>query len=446
MAQNSVTVMGSVTPCSGVSYPVWIFSGPGTTPAVDTVINTTVNCTYSYTFFPNNTSGGITVLLSCDGGITWAISDSAIYTIDPNLVDTLVMNLGCGVPNCQASFNMQQAIDGNTPIPWQMTTTNTSTGGGPLTFTWWMPDGSASYLAEPGFTFGQSGVYGICLTISADNGNCTSTLCDTVIVDSMGYISTSAIWYDCSGLLWGTNLPGTSCTDSLGNNGIWSTACMCIANIPPCVAGFLATQAYDTTGSGGVEPIPNNVWIYNLSSGGNGSYQFVWEFGDGDSSNVAYPTHEYAGPGPYTLCLTMYSGGCTDTYCDSVSIDANGILNGMVIDGHPADQDQRTNGFTLNVLQPTPAGIEQVPAFADLRLWPNPAQTELNLSFNNTLYGAVSVKVIDPTGRLVIGEEHNLALGRNTLRLNTAVLQPGLYVVRIGNDAHSLTHRFMKVN
>ncbi len=389
MAQNTVTVEGSVTPCNGTGYLIYIFSDPSTTPVIDTVINTTPSCTYSFTFHPINSSDGIWVLLSCDGGITYADQDSTVFNANP--IDSVVVNLSCGgTPDCLG-------IPGGPNLPG--TACTDSIAGGVNTGIW--------------------------------SPNCICQLDSGVV--------------DCLGIPGGPNQPGTSCTDALGNTGIWSAACACIANVAPCHAGFLATQAYDSTATGGVEPIPNNVWIYNLSSGGNGSYQFLWNFGDGDTSNVAYPTHDYAGPGPYTLCLTLYSGGCTDTYCDSISIDANGLLNGMVIDGHHANPDHRTNGFTLNVLQPTPAGIEEVPAFADLRLWPNPAQTELNLSFNNTLTGAVSVTVIDPSGRMVIDEGHNLVAGSTTLQLNTGNLDPGLYMVRIGNAAHSLTHRFMKI-
>jgi len=445
MAQNSITVMGSVTPCNGVSYPLWIVGEPDITPAIDTVIYTTVNCTYSYTFHPINDWGGIAVRLSCDNGLTWGAADSAFYTV--NTYDTLVVNPSCGVPSCQASFTVQQAMNGGTPIPWQMTTTNTSTGGNPLTFSWWMPDGSTNYLAEPSYTFAQPGIYGICLALTADNGNCTSTFCDTVVVDSLGHISTNAVWYDCTGLLWGPNTPGTPCTLAEGE-GTWNSACVCVANEPaPCHANFYTIQAYtdSTTDPGGSEPIPNEVWVWNLSTGGNGDAQYLWNFGDGSSSTDAYPTHEYDGPGPWDLCLTITTGTCTDSYCDSVSVDENGILNGMVIEGHPASQNQRTNGFTLNVQQPAATGIVEPTAIADLRLFPNPAQNELNLIFNNALSGTVSVTVIDPSGRVVISEDHNLSTGSATLQLNTGSLEPGLYMVRIGNAAHSVTHRFMKL-
>jgi PKD repeat protein len=338
---------------------------------------------------------------------------------------------------------------GNTPTPWQITTTNTSTGVAPIDYQWWLPDGSQSNDVNPGFTFSQPGVYGICLTILSDSGYCTSTFCDTIVVDSMGYVSTNTVWYDCTGQVWGPNVPGTPCTTALGQ-GTWTSDCVCVLDTTPetCQANFYVIQAYtDSTNNpgGGSEPIPNEVWVWNLSTGGNGDAQYLWSFGDGSSSTEAYPTHEYDGPGPWNLCLTIATGNCTSTYCDSVSVDANGMLNGMVIDGHTAASNHRTNGFTLNVQQPATSGITETPAIADLRLWPNPAQNELNLSFSNAWSGTASVTVIDPSGRLVISEDRNLTAGSNTILLKTGSLEPGLYMVRIGNAAHSVTHRFMKV-
>jgi PKD repeat protein len=284
--------------------------------------------------------------------------------------------------------------------------TSCSTGGSaPFTYTWNFFTGATETGNPITHAFPGPGVYTVCLTVQDAGGNACNT-CDSLVVGADGTINPS--------------------------------------NPTPCHANFWAVQAYDSTASGGVEPILNEVWVYNLSTGGNGSYQFLWNFGDGSTSTDVFPTHDYDGPGPWALCLTVYSGSCTDTYCDSVGVDENGILNGMVIDGHHADNNHRTNGFTLNVIQPTPTGIPEAPAIADLRLWPNPAQNELNLSFNNSLTGTVSVTVIDPSGRRVIDEAHTLSLGANTLQLNTGTLDPGLYMVRIGNAVHSVTHRFMK--
>ena len=534
-AQNLVTVIGSVSPCNAIPYPVRIFSDPGTLPLIDTTIYTTAtNCSYSFSFNPITTSGGIVAMTSCDGGITWGTADSASYSAP---VDTLIMLLNCGggPANCQAAFTFQQAMGGGALIPWQMTTTNQSTGPAPILYNWWLPDGSASTAAQPNFTFTQAGVYGICLTIST--ANCSSVVCDTVVVDSAGYISAQPVWYDCLGTLWGPNTPGTPCDDNnpMTNNDTWSANCVCGGNggafdclgipggsnmpgtactdttflgiftgtwsancvcqpdssnttdclgivngpnlpgtacaepsgatgtwdanctcIPDssttaCNANFWVIQAYDST-STGVEPIPNEVWVWNLSTYlGNGPYQFLWSFGDGTSSTEAYPTHVYANGGPFTLCLTMSNANCTSTYCDTLSVDANGILNQLVIGGDHGTVGQssgsgsRSEGFTLNVIQQIPTSISETPAFADLKAWPNPVLNELNLTFNTSENGTVPVTVIDPSGRTVINGTQRLSAGSNTLRIPTSNLEPGLYMVRIGNDAHSISQRFMKV-
>lgn len=48
--------------------------------------------------------------------------------------------------------------------------------------------------------------------------------------------------------------------------------------------------------------------------------QYHWSFGDGDTSNVADPTHTYATNGTYYVCETVYNASGSNTYCDSVHI------------------------------------------------------------------------------------------------------------------------------
>ncbi|HQV39998.1 MAG: T9SS type A sorting domain-containing protein [Flavobacteriales bacterium] len=621
MAQTPyyVVVYGQVANCTPNTL-VTIQTQAGTLPAQTLTTSVNANCSFSAMVNVDSPSGGILAWSSCGNGTASMDSGSYVFST-PFDSASIQLNLSCGgvIDPCDASFTVQQAMNGNSPIPWQMTTTNTSTGAAPIMYQWWMPNGSSSAAAEPTFTFTQSGVYGICLTITT--GNCTSVLCDTVVVDSMGYISNNSIWYDCQGVLWGPNTPGTSCddgnpatsndtwsaacqcvgqgggmldclgipggfnlpgtacadstgsgnttgtwdancicqpdsgiTDCLGivngpnfpgtpcddgnpatSNDTWSAACQCVgqgggmldclgipggSNLPGtacadstwsgnitgiwdancscqpdsgitdclgivngpnfpgtscttpaggigtwsaacvcmedssgsgCNADFWPIQAYDSTATGGMEPIPNEVWVWNLSSGGNGNYQFFWDFGDGSGSTDAYPTHVYNSDGPWLLCLTMTSANCTDTYCDTISVDANGILNELVISSgggnveHEGTFGTRSEGFTLNVIQHIPTGITEVPAFAELKAWPNPVLNELNLTFNTSVSGTVPVTVIDPSGRTVITASQNLTTGSNTFRISTDDLGPGLYMVRIGNDARSITQRFMKV-
>ncbi|MCB0780269.1 MAG: PKD domain-containing protein, partial [Flavobacteriales bacterium] len=358
---STLYVTGTIAGCNGstlVNVQDW-----WTQPNLDTTFSTGANCNYVFAYDPTSPQFGyVTISYSCDGGLTWYTdsvnySFSGAFTVQQNgncqgaLVDCLGVpggsalpgtpcndgnpmtysdtwdnNCNCtGIPmsNCQADFTVQQTA------PWQIATVNNSTGVPPIDHLWWLPDGSQSTATNPSFTFTQAGVYGICLTITADSGYCTSVMCDTVVVDSSGMINTNPVWYDCLGTLWGPNMPGTACTDSLPSggtfSGVWSANCVCVSNgltdclgIPggpnmpgtpcddgnpvtsndmwdancnctgsvnaPCQADFWVIQAYTTDSLLGPVPIPNELWLWNLSNGGSGTYSYLWDFGDGTTS------------------------------------------------------------------------------------------------------------------------------------------------------------------
>ncbi len=45
---------------------------------------------------------------------------------------------------------------------------------------------------------------------------------------------------------------------------------------------------------------------------------WLWEFGDGVTSNEQNPLHTYQEEGTYLVCLTIEGDSCNDTFCDSV--------------------------------------------------------------------------------------------------------------------------------
>jgi PKD repeat protein len=182
--------------------------------------------------------------------------------------------------------------------------------------------------------------------------------------------------------------------------------------------------------------------VWNLSTGGNGNLAYSWNFGDGTSSNEAYPTHTYDGNGPYNLCLTiMDNNGCNDTFCDSVSINGDGIYEGMVV--HAED---RQEGFTINVQQPVASGVQEVVASGSIATWPNPAVDELNVAVVSGMKGFVTVTITDLDGRTVKTERTSLGGGRNQLRIATSGLNAGLYMLRITDGSTNLSQRFVKTN
>ncbi len=79
----------------------------------------------------------------------------------------------------------------------------------------------------------------------------------------------------------------------------------------PC-AGFQACFVPSGVGSSSV--------FFNNCSPNEGSSQFVWSFGDGAESTLTAPTHEFAAPGEYEVCLTAYWQDCVDSTCTIITV------------------------------------------------------------------------------------------------------------------------------
>ncbi|MBL7646656.1 MAG: PKD domain-containing protein [Candidatus Hydrogenedentes bacterium] len=116
---------------------------------------------------------------------------------------------------------------------------------------WNFGDGSHSTARNPEHTFAAPGVYDVSLTVSTQLGNSTTTESDFVVVRPAASFSASP----------------TSGKDSL------------------------LVQFTDTTVAGSVEL---QTWD--------------WNFGDGATSRLQSPSHRYAGPGTYTVALTVGTG------------------------------------------------------------------------------------------------------------------------------------------
>ena len=299
-----------------------------------------------------------------------------------------------------------------------------------------------------------------CIGFQANNYDCLGVLggsaipgstCAEINGDSTAFVGiwdyfcvcrpdSNNIQYDCLGNLGGTALPGTPCTiPGTILDGIWSNSCVCEPNNLPCQADFWVLQAYGADSL----PVPYELWVWNLSSGGSGIFTYSWDFGDNTSSTDPYPTHTYSGNGPYVLCLTIAdNANCTSVHCDSISIDPNGIYGGVL-----GGEGDRTDGFTINVQNPSAiTNVSELDANQDIVAWPNPTEGELNIAMTNNLSGTVDVTITDLNGRVVLNETRRLINGKNQLRLSTENLGAGMYMVRIGNGTENVSVRFVKAN
>ena len=71
----------------------------------------------------------------------------------------------------------------------------------------------------------------------------------------------------------------------------------------------------------------STIKFLNQSHGTSLTYE--WTFGDGETSTVKNPTHDYLTEGIFTVCLTVTdANGCTDVYClDDYVVIANPVAN-----------------------------------------------------------------------------------------------------------------------
>jgi PKD repeat protein len=253
---------------------------------------------------------------------------------------------------------------------------------------------------------------------------------------------------DCLGIPGGPNTVGTACTDpATGTAGFWNSDCLCIPDTAntACEANFWVLQAYTTSNEGDTTttvPVPNEVWVWNLTSGGEAPYTYLWSFGDGTSSVDPYPTHFYASGGTYQLCLTIAdAAGCTSVHCDTITVDENGMYSGMVIDGRPG---MLRNGFTLNVIAELPTAVAERKVVDEVALWPNPVEDVIGLAFTSNRSASLSLRIVDLNGREVRTSNSAVNAGNNRHSINVSDLVAGIYLLQISDGTHSTSRRFVK--
>ena len=476
----SVTVMGNVAGCTPGGF-VNIQTTQNTLPDVDIDVPLNGNCSYAVTLYMDSPVGVFQVSTPCGGAVQTATGNYAVNAFDSLFVQ---VNLNCGGPNadclgvpggpavpgspcedndptttndvwslncqcggqpitaCNACFHID-----STGTPFTISTYNCTSGGvSPYTYLYDFGDGQTSLGEDVVHTYAGAGNYLVCMTMADANG-CTSTTCDSVVVSINGAIN-PVYYFDCLGVLNGPNTANSPCSDPVTNGaGTWNYACACIPDsiYYICHASFWVVQAYangDTSGT----PIPNEVWVWNLSTG-NGTPTYMWDFGDGTTSAEAFPTHVYANGGPYELCLTMTTNGaCTSTFCDSISLDANGILEGMIAGGgHEANSNIiERSGFTLNVLSEVPTAISEKETLGALELWPNPVSEAITLSLQSTHSSRMQVSILDLNGRVVFSTSDPVGAGKNLVTVPVEILTNGMYVIRIGDGNNTVSRRFVK--
>ena len=221
----------------------------------------------------------------------------------------------------------------------------------------------------------------------------------------------------------------TFCCDTLvwnGNNWITSSG----SNPPPpplnCDANFYWWQNFDSINN----TFTTDIYCVENSTGGTGPFTYNWVFGDGNTSNVQYPTHIYNQVGDYNLCLTFTdANGCSSNYCDTITISS------------------KSNGYTLNVIDESQINTLDILSSESKNksiIYPNPVNKLSFLDYSSNKNSDLSLTYIDYSGRIIKNEYVKISTGNNKIKLSTEGLNNGVYYLKINGENHVETISFVK--
>ena len=144
------------------------------------------------------------------------------------------------------------------------------TGTAATTYLWDFGNGDTSTAQYPWHYFAHQGTYFVCLTVT--DSSCTNTWCDSVHVA-----------------------------------------------LPPVCNAHFSHYTINNADSAHFYPTSTTATHY------------FWDFGDGTTSTLSTPWHNFPASGIYTVCLTATNstsaGTCTDTWCDTTTVGHPPVCN-----------------------------------------------------------------------------------------------------------------------
>lgn len=268
-----------------------------------------------------------------------------------------------------------------------------------MIYAWDFGDGNTSSAVNPQHTFATAGAYIVCLNVTGQSaaGPCSASFCQAVVVP----FDTAL----CGPWMPGYGFPGQGGGPIIGLPGGGGNS--------GCSALFMPFP----------DTIPLAVHFVRLPLDTNLTY--AWDFGDGNVSVDPLPLHIYSASGTYPVCLTVTdpANGCTDTFCDTVSVQTATWSGGS---------------FAPSV------GILESATLGELSAYPNPTSSSITVSLTETLGGETGLRIIDMTGRLVWQQNEFAFEGQNKWEVDLSGLAAGSYLLQVTQNGAADYLRIMK--
>jgi PKD repeat protein len=255
-----------------------------------------------------------------------------------------------------------------------------------VNYKWDFGDGTISTSANPGsHTYAKPGFYTITLTSYCETGQVNGVFCGRAVIVS------------------------------LDDN---------------CKALFTIQRDNTTTD-------PYDFIVDNQSTGANLNYH--WNFGDGNTSDIKNPDHQYEATGPYTICLSVKNESCYSIYCDTLSI--KDTLS------HTTDSLHRftPNKFSIRVIDKTTSVSELTSGKATLLNYPNPFNNSTTITYELKARSEVSLSVFNILGnKLQVLENTTKQAGSYSVEWSPQDFSEGLYILQLKVNDQLITKKVIK--
>lgn len=274
----------------------------------------------------------------------------ALYITDGCSQDTAFQTIQV-LPSPTVDFTHDNNVCANTAITFIPQATP-ATGTFLSAFDWQFGDGDSITGSTVTHAYDSSGVYDVCLRVTASNG-CTRTLCrpvtvvPTPIADFSGYdtcVNTQPIQFTnhtegASFYEWNFGDGNTSVLPNPTNNylsaGTYTVTLIGLANGCSDTVSHAVTVYPKPTAAFTLVPeylcgTPSTVGVTNSSTGALG---YMWDFGNGTVSTAVSPTATYTDDGTFTVTLAVSNQfNCSDTTQDIISIYPNPEIQSIDIE------------------------------------------------------------------------------------------------------------------
>lgn len=219
-----------------------------------------------------------------------------------------------------------------------------------VSYLWNFGDGHMSDNENPTHTFAEPGVYVVCLTIESETG-CEDDICHEVHVEEVaGDCEAAFEWFNGNDNLqiqfhdlsdddpdiisWHWNFGDGQASEQQNplhtyDEPGWYLVCLVVENEFGCINDIChEVQVLDQNGDceAAFEWEATGLTIHFIDNSDDDPdiVSWLWTFGDGHMSDDANPTHTYAEPGVYVVCLTVINEfDCVDDICHEVHVEAN---------------------------------------------------------------------------------------------------------------------------